>query len=212
MQYYTIIAGYVWFRIWFSSCSGGEPGEDTEEFLELQEKLKNPEKMTRLVSICPTTHSIEGTCDQFFFSLPCWRKSQMLCSMSRFERAKYGIQQLVEKVGFFGILAAARWNSSPSLPGMFLYLYFSLQHSKPPVRPGRHHMWPLPCSILDILRRHPHWEGCDQDAHPGWWWSTKPQRTRLDFLLLSESLRNPSFQQRALWGSRVASGANSCSR
>jgi len=51
--------------------SGGEPGEDTEEFLELQEKLKNPEKMTR------------------------------------FERAKYGIQQLVEKVGFFGILAAA---------------------------------------------------------------------------------------------------------
>ena len=28
---------------------GGEPGEDTEEFLELQEKLKNPEKMTRLV-------------------------------------------------------------------------------------------------------------------------------------------------------------------
>jgi len=37
----------------------------------LQEKLKNPEKMTR------------------------------------FERAKYGIQQLVEKVGFFGILAAA---------------------------------------------------------------------------------------------------------
>ena len=26
----------------------------------------------------------------------------------------------------------------------------------------------------------------------------KPQRTRLDFLLLSESLRNPCFQQRAL--------------
>ena len=26
----------------------------------------------------------------------------------RFERAKYGIQQLVERVGFFGILAAAR--------------------------------------------------------------------------------------------------------
>lgn len=51
--------------------SGGEPDEDTEEFLELQEKLKNPEKMTR------------------------------------FERAKYGIQQLVERVGFFGILAAA---------------------------------------------------------------------------------------------------------
>jgi len=51
--------------------SGGEPGEDTEEFLELQEKLKNPEMMTR------------------------------------FERAKYGIQQLVERVGFFGILAAA---------------------------------------------------------------------------------------------------------
>jgi len=51
--------------------SGSEPGEDTEEFLELQEKLKNPEKMTR------------------------------------FERAKYGVQQLVERVGFFGILACA---------------------------------------------------------------------------------------------------------
>merc|ERR1712000_15868 len=47
------------------------PGEDTEEFLELQEKLKNPEKMTK------------------------------------FEKAKYSVQQLVEKVGFFGILLAA---------------------------------------------------------------------------------------------------------
>merc|ERR1712106_51807 len=51
--------------------SGTEPGEETEEFLELQEKLKNPEKMTK------------------------------------FERAKYAMQQLVERVGFFGILAAA---------------------------------------------------------------------------------------------------------
>eukprot|EP00092_Neocalanus_flemingeri_P032050 GFUD01034832.1.p1 GENE.GFUD01034832.1~~GFUD01034832.1.p1 ORF type:complete len:443 (+),score=86.53 GFUD01034832.1:124-1452(+) len=51
--------------------SGSEPGEDTEEFLELQEKLKHPEKMTR------------------------------------FERMKYSVQQLVEKVGFFGILACA---------------------------------------------------------------------------------------------------------
>ena len=51
--------------------SGGEPSEEEEEFLELQEKLKNPEKMTR------------------------------------FERAKYSVQQLVERVGFFGILACA---------------------------------------------------------------------------------------------------------
>jgi len=51
--------------------SGSEPGEDTEEFLELQEKLKNPEKMTR------------------------------------FDRMKYSVQHLVEKVGFFGILACA---------------------------------------------------------------------------------------------------------
>jgi len=51
--------------------SGSEPSEEEEEFLELQEKLKNPEKMTR------------------------------------FERAKYSVQQLVEKVGFFGILACA---------------------------------------------------------------------------------------------------------
>ena len=51
--------------------SGSEPSEEEEEFLELQEKLKHPEKMTR------------------------------------FERAKYSVQQLVEKVGFFGILACA---------------------------------------------------------------------------------------------------------
>jgi len=51
--------------------SGSEPGEDSEEFLELQEKLKNPENMTR------------------------------------FDRMKYSVQQLVEKVGFFGILACA---------------------------------------------------------------------------------------------------------
>jgi len=51
--------------------SGSEPSEEEEEFLELQEKLKNPEKMTR------------------------------------FERAKYSVQQLVERVGFFGILACA---------------------------------------------------------------------------------------------------------
>merc|ERR1719419_1645529 len=51
--------------------SGSEPSEEEEEFLEFQEKLKNPEKMTR------------------------------------FERAKYWVQQLVERVGFFGILACA---------------------------------------------------------------------------------------------------------
>ena len=34
-----------------TSFTGGEPGEDTEEFLELQEKLKNPEKMTRLENV-----------------------------------------------------------------------------------------------------------------------------------------------------------------
>merc|ERR1719361_42952 len=50
---------------------GSEPSEEEEEFHELQEKLKNPEKMTS------------------------------------FERAKYSVQQLVEKVGFFGILACA---------------------------------------------------------------------------------------------------------
>ena len=51
--------------------SGSEPSEEEEEFHELQEKLKHPEKLTR------------------------------------FERMKYSVQQLVEKVGFFGILACA---------------------------------------------------------------------------------------------------------
>lgn len=50
---------------------GSEPSEEEEEFHELQEKLKHPEKLTR------------------------------------FERMKYSVQQLVEKVGFFGILACA---------------------------------------------------------------------------------------------------------
>merc|ERR1739838_1068832 len=51
--------------------SGSEPSEEEEEFHDLQEKLKNPEKMTR------------------------------------FERMKTSVQHLVEKVGFFGILACA---------------------------------------------------------------------------------------------------------
>merc|ERR1711971_746531 len=51
--------------------SGSEPSEEEEEFHDLQEKLKNPEKMTR------------------------------------FEKMKYSVQHLVEKVGFFGILACA---------------------------------------------------------------------------------------------------------
>merc|ERR1719419_1769079 len=51
--------------------SGSEPSEEEEEFHELQEKLKHPERLTR------------------------------------FERMKYSVQQLVEKVGFFGILACA---------------------------------------------------------------------------------------------------------
>merc|ERR1719384_1460761 len=50
---------------------GSEPSEEEEEFHELQEKLKNPDRLTR------------------------------------FERMKYSVQQLVEKVGFFGILACA---------------------------------------------------------------------------------------------------------
>jgi len=51
--------------------SGTDPEDEEDEFLELQEKLKHPEKLTR------------------------------------FEKMKYGVQRLVEKVGFFGILACA---------------------------------------------------------------------------------------------------------
>ena len=47
----------------------------------------------------------------------------------RFERAKYGIQQLVERVGFFGILAAAR---SALLSPSYLPYLPPFQHSKPP--------------------------------------------------------------------------------
>lgn len=51
--------------------SGTDPEDEEDEFLELQEKLKHPEKLTT------------------------------------FERMKHGVQKLVEKVGFFGILACA---------------------------------------------------------------------------------------------------------
>ena len=40
---YTIVKK----QVDLTPVSGSEPDEDTEEFLELQEKLKNPEKMTR---------------------------------------------------------------------------------------------------------------------------------------------------------------------
>ena len=82
----------------------------------------------------------------------------------RFERAKYGIQQLVERVGFFGILAAAR---SALLSPSYLPYLPPFQHSKPPFRPGWNHLRALPGSLLDIFWRHPHWKGCDQDAHSG---------------------------------------------
>ena len=49
-------------------------------------------------------------------------------ALYRFERAKYGIQQLVERVGFFGILAAARW-----LLSLFVIQYLSL--FPPPASP-----------------------------------------------------------------------------
>eukprot|EP00091_Calanus_sinicus_P009211 TRINITY_DN21673_c0_g1_i1.p1 TRINITY_DN21673_c0_g1~~TRINITY_DN21673_c0_g1_i1.p1 ORF type:complete len:187 (-),score=54.61 TRINITY_DN21673_c0_g1_i1:210-698(-) len=62
--------------------SGSDPGEDTEEFLELQEKLKHPEKMTR------------------------------------FERAKYSVQQLVEKVGFSESWHAQVFPTSVCLAGI----------------------------------------------------------------------------------------------
>ena len=115
----------------------------------------------------------------------------------RFERAKYGIQQLVERVGFFGILAAARSSllsssSSPHPP--------PFQHSKPPFRPGRNHLRALPGSLLDFLRRHPHWKGCDQDAHSGGAVFSSRALLSLTSCPLSESLRHPSFQQGAFRG------------
>jgi len=51
--------------------SGCDFEDEEDEFLELQEKMKNPEKMTMV------------------------------------EKAKYGVQKLVKRVGFFGILACA---------------------------------------------------------------------------------------------------------
>ena len=145
---------------------GGEPGEDTEEFLELQEKLKNPEKMTRYVKnprikIRLVSYKTLSLCRGKMAQTKIVDEEKLLF---RFERAKYGIQQLVERVGFFGILAAAR---SALLSPSYLPYPPPFQHSKPPFRPGWNHLRALPGSLLDIFWRHPHWKGCDQDAHSG---------------------------------------------
>ena len=75
MIFWTILSKVRWggVLVCFSALMhllGSEPGEDIEELLEPQEKLTNPERMTR------------------------------------FERSNYSVQQLVENIGFFEILAS----------------------------------------------------------------------------------------------------------
>ena len=73
--------------------SGYDPDEDENEFEELQEKLANNEEMVKK-SIYFVKLILHNFCT--FLSLQNW-----------FDRAKLGIERLVERVGFFGILACA---------------------------------------------------------------------------------------------------------
>ena len=74
--------------------SGYDPDEDEDEFEELQEKLANNEEMVKWFYLKISWNWFHVP--NFFSLLQNW-----------FDRAKLGIEKLVERVGFFGILACA---------------------------------------------------------------------------------------------------------
>ena len=131
--------------------SGSEPSEEEEEFHELQEKLKHPERLTR------------------------------------FERMKYSVQQLVEKVGFFGILACASipnplFDLAGITCGHFLIPFWTFFGA---TLIGRY-LFSISFSSFKTFFR----QGCHQDAHP-------------------EGVRDPGFQQSANGDSHIAAGPDS---
>ena len=128
-------------------------------------------------------------------------------ALYRFERAKYGIQQLVERVGFFGILAAARW-----LLSLFVIQYLSVSSSS------------IPNPLFDLAGI-----TCGHFLVPFWTFfgatligkavikmhiqvGISIDRAVTHLVSFSENLRYLGFQQRALWGRSVTPCANSCPR
>lgn len=83
--------------------------------------------------------------------------------LNLFEKLKLLMERIVERVGFFGILACA----SVSLMSIYSCLqvafktYFVHVDSQPAVRFGWHHVRSLLSAILDILRCDSYRKGCD---------------------------------------------------
>lgn len=92
------------------------------------------------------------------------KKRETGAKLNTFEKLKLLMERIVERVGFFGILACASV-SRDSLRGkkvcMTDYHFSLILDSKSPVRPRRYHVRPFPGAILDVLRRDANRQGCD---------------------------------------------------
>lgn len=122
-------------------------------------------------------------------------------------RAKLGVQHLVQKVGFFGILACASVSSTAGerawlgLAGL-AHTCFAPADSQPSVRPGWDNLRPLPGALLDLLWCHFDWESRHQDAHPGGFPGLQESGSHMTQLLLGEHSSSTSGAPELLWGGR----------
>lgn len=85
--------------------------------------------------------------------------------LNLFEKLKLGMERIVERIGFLGILACASVSSITSCLSQSCISTFScLVDSKSTVWSGRHHLRSLLSAILDILWCNAHREGNYQNA------------------------------------------------
>lgn len=82
--------------------------------------------------------------------------------LNLFEKLKLLMERIVERVGFFGILACASVSFMKIVLNVFKCTHsFVLPDSKSVVRFGWNHLWSLPGALLDILRCDSYRQGCD---------------------------------------------------
>lgn len=85
--------------------------------------------------------------------------------LSIFEKLKLGMERIVERIGFFGILACAsvslRFIVLLLLNNFLLYIFIG---TKPIIRFSGNYLWTFSSSLLDIFRGDINRKGCDQDA------------------------------------------------
>ncbi len=103
------------------------------------------------------------------------RKKEAGDDLTLFERLKLGMERVVERVGFFGILACASVSffffCLVHIPQYNLLLLIRIVSknfcvdSESVVRFGWHNVRTFLGTILDILRRHIDWQSCDKNAH-----------------------------------------------